>query len=181
MNRPRFHHVPGLTLQEYRTLRDELRQPRLYWPPLNRTDLRTALSSALWHMNLFLKAEQCVKALTLGIRAMTSPDARAVATKYFARLEARDLYLMRDLPSKDPKVWSKNKARLAYQMDMELCRICNREFPSDFKLAGKCKACMDRWLRKRLPGLAKRLKPGPKTGRRRRLRKRKENGNAKHN
>jgi hypothetical protein len=131
--------------------------------------------SALYHANLFLKTEQAIKALTVGFHAMTSPDARSVASKYLARIETRDLYLLRDVPAKSPKVWTKNKARLAYQMDMELCRVCNREFPSDFELAGRCKACMDRWLEKRLPGVDKRLKPGPKTGKRRQFHQRKEN------
>lgn len=173
MNKP-FHNVQGLTTQEYRQLQDELRQPRLYWPALLRSDLRRALVSALYHANLFLKTEQAIKALTVGLHAMTSRDARSVASRYLARLETRDLYLLRDVPAKNPKTWSCNKARLAYQMDMELCRVCNREFPSDFELAGKCKACMDRWLKKRLPGVDKRLKPGPKTGKRKRFYERKE-------
>ncbi len=175
-----FHNVLGLTTPEYRQLRDELREPRLYWPTLLRSDLRRALVSALYHSSLFLKTEQAIKAFTVGFHAMTSPDARSVASKYLARLETRDLYLLRDVPAKSPKVWTKNKARLMYQMDMELCRVCNREFPSDFELAGKCKACMDRWLKKRLPGVGKRLKPGPKTGKRKRLHKRKEQTDAEH-
>lgn len=174
-----FHNVQGLTTPEYRQLRDELRQPRLYWPPLLRSDLRRALASALYHANLFLKAEQAVKALTAP-GAYASPRARSMACTLLATLETRDLYLLRDQPARSPSVWTANKARLACKLDLCLRRIAEEEFPDDRDMAARCAANKARWLKKRLPGVNKRLKPGPKTGKRKRLHKRKEQTNAEH-
>lgn len=174
MSRPRFHNVMGLSAAEYKTLRDEMLHPRVYFPVLNRTDVKCALCSALYFSALMPKLEHVVRVATSGLRAFVSPRARSLVTKLFASLETRDLYLFRDTPSKYPKAWTRNKARLALKVDSALMQVATAEFPGDAEVLARCAACGAKWLRRRLPGVAKRLKPGPKTGRRKRLHKRKE-------
>ena len=175
MNKP-FHNIPGLTEPEYQQLRDELHEPRLYWPPLIRSDLRRALASALHHTNLFLKVEQVIKAAS-SPEAYASPMARVLAMSLRNALETRNLYLMRDIPSKGAMQWSKNKARLAFWLDNRLEDIVSAEFMDDAEMLARVAKVVRRWTSKRLPGMGHRLKPGPKTGKRKRLHKRKENTN----
>lgn len=185
MNQPtskpkRFHNVMGLSTAEYKTLRDEMLHPRVYFPVLNRTDVKRSLCSALYFSALMPKLEHVVRVATSGLRAFETPKAKALVTKLFTSLETRDLYLFRDTPSKYPKVWTRNKARLALKVDSALMKVATAEFPDDAEVLARCAACGAKWLQRRLPGVDKRLKPGPKTGRRKRLHKRKENDNAKH-
>lgn len=167
MSLPRFHGVPGLTAPEYEELRGMMRSPRAFWPELNRTDLKVALNSALYHANLFAKVEQALKALT-SPRAYATREGRARAAELLATLETRDLYLMRDVPVRGAVAWYRNKARLAFKLDAALSEVATREFRGDDAMALRVEKTLRRWQSKRLPGVARRLKPGPKTGKRKR-------------
>lgn len=167
MSLPRFHQVPGLTTPEYEDLRHQMRKPWEFFPELNRTDLKVAIGSALYHANLFAKVEQALKALS-SMRAFDHPEARMLAMALLRDLETRDLYLMRDIPARGAMDWSRNKARLAFGLDNDLIGIAECEFPHDPWLVARMVRNRRRWQSKRLPGVARRLKPGPKTGKRKR-------------
>ena len=165
MSLPRFHRVPGLTTPEYEELRRMMRSPRAFWPELNRSDLKVALNSALYHSSLFAKVEQALKALT-SPRAYATREGRVRAARLLCALETRDMYLMRDIPARGAMEWRANKARLAFKLDCGLGELASLEFPGDEDLRTRISKTADRWSSKRLPGVARKLKPGPKTGKR---------------
>lgn len=161
-----FHRVPGLTVPEYEELKAILRDPASEWPWLSHGEFLKVARSMLFYRDSYRKALRFVRLLTrtvpktgLGLEGMSAVSSALV------RFSTRNLYYLRDVPPEGAKVWHANKARYVKWMDdvvIGVIRSSVPEIPPD--LAAMISRNLNFWSSKRLPGVDRKLKRGPRKG-----------------